>query len=136
MGYSMPMFFIQTLRTAFVAVLCAPMLALGAESADLETLFYTPSQRLDINRGRQGLGAAVNAATARLNGVVRRAGGKSTVWINDQPYAEGSTQAAPLKGVDAVVQGQRLRVGESIDKASGERTDVVAPGAVTVRSKP
>lgn len=132
----MPTFLIQPLRAVLVATLCFPMLALGATSADLETLFYTPAERIDISRSRQGLAGAANAASTRLNGVVRRAGGKSTVWINDQPYAEGSLDAAPIKGVDAIVQGRRLRVGESIDKTSGERTDVVAPGAVTVRSKP
>ena len=77
----MPTFLIQPLRAVLVATLCFPMLALGATSADLETLFYTPAERIDISRSRQGLAGAANAASTRLNGVVRRAGGKSTVWI-------------------------------------------------------
>jgi len=128
--------FTKPLRAMLTVALCAPMLTLASKPADLETLFYTPAQRQDISRSRQGLPGTDNAATTRLNGVVHRAGGKGTVWINDQAFAEGSPQTGQIKGVDAVVEGRRLRVGEAIDKASGARTDVVTPGAVTVRGKP
>ena len=55
-----------------------------------------------------------------------------TVWLNQQAHREGQAPAGPLRGVDALVDGQRLRVGERVDKTSGERTDVLAPGAVQV----
>lgn len=136
MGTTMQTYFTKLLFALLAGAVFAPTLALASTAADLETLFYTPAQRLDITRSRQGLAGVSDAAATRLNGVVRRADGKGTVWINGEPFAEGSPQAGQIKGVDAVVEGRRLRVGEAIDKASGERTDVVAPGAVTVRRKP
>ena len=140
MGYTMQTHFTRhftrPLRALLAAALCAPSLSFASTGTDLETLFYTPAQRQDISRGRQGLAGTNNATATRLNGVVRRAGGKGTIWINGEPFAEGSPQVGQIKGVDAVVEGRRLRVGEAIDKASGARTDVVTPGSVTVRSKP
>lgn len=130
----------RTHFTYLAILLCAVNPVRADVAPEIGTLFYTPAQRQDIGRARQGLSgtsglsdAADTAAAARLSGVVHRAGGKGTVWINDRPYAEGNSQGAKIKGVDAIVQGQRLRVGERIDKASGERTDLVAPGAITVR---
>jgi hypothetical protein len=35
-----------------------------------------------------------------------------------------------------VVDGRRMLVGESVDRISGARTDVVAPGAVRLQIKP
>lgn len=120
----------------WVAVLYVPGPTLAVSADDLETLLYTPAQRHDINRSRQGMAGASAATITRLSGVVRRAGGKGTMWINGQPYPEGSPQAGEIKGVDAVVEGRQLRVGQGIDKTTGARTDVVAPGAVTPRGKP
>ncbi len=67
-----------------------------------------------------------------LSGVVRRGNSKGTVWINGEALSEGSPRTPRIVGVDAVVQGRQLRVGESIDELSGVRRDVVVPGAVTV----
>jgi hypothetical protein len=97
----------------------------------LDTLLYTPAQRDDILRARQPQsGTSLLGSQQRLSGVVRRGNGKSTVWVNGKPLPEGAPKTPALKGIDAVLQGKRLRVGESIDPASGARTDLVAPGAV------
>lgn len=114
------------------AQLCTPSLALAIPQSALQTLFYTPAQRQEMSRARLGLTGTQEAASTRLDGVVLRAAGKSTVWLNQQAHREGQAPAGPLRGVDALVDGQRLRVGERVDKTSGERTDVLAPGAVQV----
>ena len=114
------------------AQLCTPSLALAIPQSALQTLFYTPAQRQEMSRARLGLTGAQEATSTRLDGVVLRAAGKSTVWLNQQAHREGQAPAGPLRGVDALVDGQRLRVGERVDKTSGERTDVLAPGAVQV----
>lgn len=116
---------------AWGLVLC---MAAPTAAQPLDTLFYTPAQRADILAARQPeAGTSVFGSAQRLTGVVRRSGGKSTVWVNDKALPEGAAKSPPLKGVDAVVDGQRLRVGESVDSLTGARSDVVAPGAVTVR---
>lgn len=119
-------------RCLLVFQLCAPTLALAIPVTELQTLFYTPAQRQEMSRARLGLTGTQEAASTRLDGVVLRAAGKGTVWLNQQAHREGQAPAGPLRGVDALVDGQRLRVGERVDKTSGERTDVLAPGAVQV----
>jgi hypothetical protein len=132
---TMPIYLGSYHGRVLAALLCVPTIALANPLADLQTLIYSPAQRQEITRGRMGLAGVQDEPTTRLNGVVHRAAGKGTVWINNQPYREGSAPAGPIRGVDALVEGRQLRVGESVDKASGERTDVLAPGAVRVRSK-
>ena len=118
-------------------------IATASPQPGLETLFYTPLERQKMFRVRTwqvvpGSGSDADADTsfAKLSGVVRRAAGKGTVWINGTPVPEGTSKAGKLRGVDAMVDGRQLRVGESIDKSSGVRSDVVQPGAVTVQKRP
>ena len=108
--------------------------ALESTGAELDTLFYSPAQRADIVGARQPQsGVSVFGTVQQLTGVVRRSGGKSTVWVNGKPMPEGAAKTPPVQGVDAVVDGKRLQVGESVDTLTGARGDVVTPGAVTVR---
>ena len=114
--------------------LVVPALALEPANSDLDTLFYTPAQRANIIGERQGqAGDSLFGTKQQLTGVVRRTNGNSTVWVNGKAQKEGNPKTPPLKGVDAVVEGKRLRVGESVDSLTGARADVVAPGAVTVK---
>lgn len=110
---------------------CVP--AIAADSVAIETLFYTPAERVTINRSRQAAGGqgAESASYFRLSGVVRRQNARGTAWVNGQPIREAPPPGLQIRGVDAVVDGRRLKVGESVDSVSGARTDVVAPGAVT-----
>lgn len=112
----------------------------AAPMGNLPTLFYTPLERQAISAGRLPAPAAGDmaepASTTQLNGIVRRAAGKGTVWINDKPVPEGTSPAGKIQALGAVVDGRRMRVGESVDLISGARTDVVAPGAVRLQNKP
>lgn len=104
--------------------------------AELGTLLYSPAERQALIRARTApVGATVPSLTAapqstRLSGVVSRGQGKSTAWINDAPVEQGQDAKSKILGTEVLVDGQRLRVGQSINALTGERADVVAPGAV------
>lgn len=133
-----------------MALACHAALAAGnttvntpaaAAPETLGTLLFTPAQREQIIRARQpqtqtGEQAVATTSVSHLQGVVRRDGGNSTVWINGKALPQGQAQTPTLQGVDALVAGRRLRVGEAIDTLSGVRSDVVVPGTVTVTKPP
>lgn len=105
----------------------------------LGTLLFSPQERAQIALERSpGAGSAQTAPASvlRYHGVVRRSDGKSTVWVNDKAQVEGDVAAPRLRGLDAVLAGHPLRVGESIQTTTGQRQDVTAPGALTVRRAP
>ncbi len=115
---------------------CAlPAGVLAGPVPGLDTLFYTPAERSNMTLRRIGQEGDAPVTTTRLTGVVRRAGGKGTIWINAKPIPEGSSSVGAIQGGGAVVDGRRLRVGEGIDTTTGARTDIVAPGAVTPGGK-
>jgi hypothetical protein len=120
--------------------LAVPAHAQTPPASGVQTLLYSPEQRAAITRQRHGAGTADTAKVAdsvlRLDGVVRRANRKGTAWVNGQAMPEQAAQSPRLTGQGAVVNGQALRVGESVDTTSGTRQDVVQPGAVKVRPAP
>ncbi len=121
--------------------------AMPARAAGLGRLFFTPEQRASLERQRghtlrEIRGAAVS--TLSLGGVVRRSGGKSTVWINGVAHREGgsairidlasqdySAAAIKVDGGNPI----RLRVGESVERATRERQDALAGGSIAVDGK-
>ena len=77
----------------------------------------------------------------RINGAVRRAGGNSTVWVNGAPLPESGPDGARVSPREAgagrviVPSGEGaqpfdLRVGQSIDRGSGEVRDVIGEGEI------
>ncbi len=119
-----------------------PPLAVAQEGI-LGTLLYTPAQRLAIGQARQGPRGTANTnalqsrpSSTQLNGVVARDRGKGTAFVNGEAVAQGASPTTLIRGTEAVIEGQRLRVGESFDNGTGAKTDVVAPGAVRRRLPP
>lgn len=118
---------------------------------DLGRLFYTPERRAQLDRQRQfniRQSQALEGDTLSLDGIVRRSSGKSTVWINQRAQHEneaertgvaisanagrpGQLRVAP--GEDAAVD---LRVGEAINRGTGERTDRLGGGRIVTPAKP
>lgn len=136
---------VQRVQRVFglVCALCVPAHAaqvLPEQVAPLGTLLYSPAERAGINRARLGLAAEAGSAAAVLrqvtvNGVVNRQGNKDTVWLNGQALPDGAT-LPPVKTLSATrsgakLDGQRVRVGETLDLDTKARTDLVLPGAVT-----
>ena len=101
---------------------------------------YTPAQRQAIDRARlvpvEGATASFRSSRTRLDGVVARVRGQGTAWVNGEPVAQGTNPLTRIQGTEAIVEGHRLRVGQSFDKSTGVKSDVVAPGAVRQGSQP
>ncbi len=123
-----------------VALLLGVLLPMsGAATADgaLGSLFYNPGQRQAIERARVSEEPVQDTLpeTVSLNGWVKRAEGKGTVWINGEPWAEGNQGFLPrppaITSRGIVLQGQTLQMGESLDLTSGVRSDSVPTGAVS-----
>jgi hypothetical protein len=129
-----------------VAGLLSPVVA-GAQQS-LGRLFFTPEQRevLDARRkaGIQERSAPLTISpTTRLDGVVVRSHGKSTIWLDGNPIPDGaSTEGLRVRrgsdptrvriGVGEQGRYATVRVGEQVDRASGEIKDPIAPGELKV----
>lgn len=123
----------------------------AADAPELGRLFFTPERRAALERQRAfnvQEAQTLQGSSMSLDGVVYRSGGKSTVWINRQaqtendssrtgvsavvsPGAPGSALLAP--GEDAPSQ---LKVGETINRATGERNTRLGGGKVVTPTAP
>jgi hypothetical protein len=128
--------FVLTELPAFAAT------PLGPPAGPVGRLFSTPAQRaeLDVKRNNGTLGMpdvppappveVVNTPPEPpppmvLNGVVRRSGGKSTVWINDEPQSGTALagSAASPAGVAGSPPALSLRTssGKPVQLKPGQR---------------
>jgi len=140
---------------ALVALVAALLGSAGARAQELGRLFFTPEQRAALDARRKARVPDKPAATpqvespiTRVNGAVQRSGGRSTVWVNGEPIPEGApanaAQAAPSPegpghvSLPAGESAQRydLRVGESLDRGSGEVRDLIGDGEIRVTKPP
>lgn len=111
------------------------------EKPALGTLFYSPDERTAIIAARKEQSGVVvqSGTTISVGGLVRRASGKGTAWINGQVVAEG--QAVPAAGVPVIeprrvlVDGHSVRVRETVDIETGSRSDALPLGALTVKKQ-
>lgn len=99
------------------------------------TLFYSATERRHIDQARSGDPTDAAPALVYVNGIVKRRGGLGSAWINGQPVAENQpvpaiNGAATISGAGIMVNGQPLRVGETLNLTTQQRSDVVAPGTV------
>jgi hypothetical protein len=108
-------------------------------NAPLGTLFYSPAERTTIVGDRQQAPEApARNSRMKVSGVVTREHGNSTAWVNGQVVHEGQP-APPASPVTMhrggiTLGGTPVRVGETLDLITRERGDIVAPGAVILRS--
>jgi hypothetical protein len=113
---------------------------LPVQESPLGTLLYSNAERVGINRARLGLATEAGSAPEVLrqvtvNGIVKRQSGKNTVWLNGQALPDGET-LPPIKTLIVTrngvkLNGQLVRVGETLDLDTKVRADLVLPGAVT-----
>jgi hypothetical protein len=136
------------------ALLVALLGSAGAGAQELGRLFFTPEQRAALDARRKARvpdkpAAAPQAESpiTRVNGAVQRGGGRSTVWVNGEAIPEGgppgSAQPSPRAAgagrvtLPAGEGAQRdLRVGESLDRGSGEVRDVIGEGEIRIGPPP
>lgn len=121
-------------------LLLLPAVASAQSSEErLGTLFFSPAERSAIVVARRvdQPGVVSYGTSVSVTGLVKRGGQKSTAWINGQTVTEG--QAVPAAGVPVIgaksvtIDGQPLRVRETLDLESGARADALPKGAVSVR---
>lgn len=137
-------------RAAALLLLCA-VLAPAAQAQELGRLFFTPEQRDALDARRKARlpdkpAALAPSPTTRVNGSVKRSLGKSTVWVDGSAVPEG-TQPEGLRirrsgdpsRVTVIVgeDGRRveLRVGETLDRATGEVKGVLGEGEVRIQRR-
>ena len=139
------------MRTAIrVFLVLAGMTALvparAADTQELGRLFFTPERRATLEHQRAfnvQEAQTLQGTTMSLDGVVYRSSGKATVWINHQAQNEGESART---GVNAVVSPKtpgsallapgeekpaQLKVGEAMNRATGERNTRLGGGIVT-----
>ena len=97
----------------------------------LGTLFYSGAERSAIVSQRLGAASAPPSRNVTVSGIVRRQNGPSTVWLNDEALS-----LKPYSSNEVLWEGQRVRVGQTLDTGTRRLTDVVPLGAVTRKSPP
>lgn len=136
-------------RSLLAAILLAT--AAGAAAAQgLGRLFFTPEQRAELDARRKArlpdkpAAALIESPSTTLDGYVKRSHGDSTVWLNGEPVPEGaetrrirvirSRSDRSRATIEVRDHGRRipLKVGESLDRGSGEVRDLIGGGRITV----
>jgi hypothetical protein len=118
---------------------------------DLGRLFFTPEQRAALDARRKArvpdrpTVTTTVSPTTRLDGYVKRQGGRSTVFVNGEAVLEGTADAPVVdperRGGRVPVTtgegGQRieLRPGETLDRDTGQVRDVLGEGGRATKGK-
>ena len=127
----------------------------AARAAELGRLFLTPEQRSALDARRKARlpdikpqAVTVESPTTRIDGFVTRSSGNSTVWVNGQAVGEGAEQeglrvrprrADPSRVTIEVGEGERkidVKVGQSLDRATGEVRDPLRGGEAAPYVRP
>ena len=135
-------------RLAPLALLLALLSAGPAAAQQLGRLFFSPEQRAALDARRAARlpdkpAAVAESPTTRVDGYVKRSSGKSTVWVDGEAMPDGlqleglrlqrgndPTRVTVTIGED----GRRIvvRVGETLDRATGAVKDVIGDGEVRI----
>ena len=134
------------LRPLAALLFVATFAPIPASSEELGRLFFTPERRQTLDRQRQfniqERKEIPEDPTLTINGVVTRSSGKRTVWINgvaqDEKDIGSGTAVTPNRANPGriVVQPEggpaaRARVGDTVNRNTGETADLLGGGAVT-----
>ena len=129
----------------------APVAHATETSVELGRLFFTPEQRREFDRQRdtqtENRPLAASDPTLTIDGVVTRSSGKRTVWINGAAHNDGAQPDGIAIGTSRQTPGRVVvrpsgapaipaKVGETVDRTTGETGGVLGKGALTTRSTP
>lgn len=125
---------------AVLAGLCVAAsfgVAAPATADELGRLFFTPSERQDLDRRRAGNVAdkpqAAVESLVTVNGQVTRSSGKTTTWINgvpqDDAYRGRDPTRVPVASGTARVP---VKVGQTLDRSRGAVTDPLGDGEIRI----
>jgi hypothetical protein len=125
------------MRALFIVACATAAVQAHAQTHALGRLFTTPEERHRLDVGR-GLAAAPPAPPppaeaapppppapppVTVNGVVRRSGGQSTVWVNQQDEARpisGSNQDPRVTVTLPSGAQVQIKPGQTVDMATGQ----------------
>jgi hypothetical protein len=134
----MPRLFLLVAALPLIAAAQAP----GHNPDALGRLFFTPTQRQDLDRRRQlniQEAVIVNESRFTLNGQVTRSTGKATTWLNGTPqhdaYRPGDPATVDVRPTENE-PSVPLKVGQTFDKARDVVTDGLAGGEIKVERRP
>jgi hypothetical protein len=111
------------------------------ERESVGRLFFTPSQRQELDRRRQlNIQEAIVVTEGRftLNGQVTRSSGKSTTWVNGAAQHDTYRPADPATVPVRTGENEPsvpLKVGQTLDKAREVVTDGLAGGGIKVERR-
>jgi hypothetical protein len=123
-----------------LGLLCAGSSAVHAQ--ELGRLFFTEAQRAARGARRRArvpdkpaAAPVVASPTTRLDGFVKRSRGPSTVWVNGEALQEDVRLGEGSARVPVGDSGTRveLKPGETLDRGTGEVTDVIGDGEIRIR---
>lgn len=128
-------------------LLAAGVTAAAEPAPPLGRLFLTPEWRAALERQRQlniQESRNLEGDAVRLDGVVVRSSGKSTVWINNRPQTENARDAGVLATPSrqrpdraSVATGMEppadLKVGATLNQATRETSGGLTGGEIRVR---
>lgn len=139
------------MRCVALAFALALLAAGNAQAQQLERLFFTPEQRDALDARRRARlpdkpSAVPASPTTRVDGYVKRSGGKSTLWLDGYAVRDGSQPEGltvrggtdPSRVSITVGEARRpveMRVGETLDRGSGEVKDVIGDGEIRIRRR-
>lgn len=115
----------------------------------LGRLFLTPEWRTTLERQRQlnpQQSRRIESEQLRLDGIVVRSSGRSTVWINGQPQTENSSETGIKAALSRRTPGHAilstgavpsvdLEVGVTLDQETGEKRGGLADGEIRIRRR-
>ncbi len=132
------------MKRRLLVLLCAALLAPAAAAEEaLGRLFFTPEKRAALERSRKlnlRQTQQIEGATMSLEGIVRRSDGSGTAWINGRPHNVSDPRHGVAIGLRPDAAGatvsigdeapSRLRVGETVNRGTREKSEAV--GSVSI----
>ncbi len=98
------------------------------------TVFYSPTERGALVAARSGIS---QSAIYTVNGIIQRGAGKSVVWVNgrtaNQIPQDEIIPSLVICRDHVTIEGNPIKVGESLDILSGQRILRLPEKAVQVK---
>lgn len=136
---------LEPMRLLIALTLILQCLAPPAASAEeLGRLFLTPQQRQDLDRRRATNRAEEESPQTKegpltVNGHIQRSGGKTTTWINGTPEYDSHSTRNPAQVTVTPNEGEpgvRIKIGQTLDRSTGEVLDNIENGEIRIGKPP
>lgn len=117
-----------------MAVLLPLVTPAAAESLQLGRLFTTPEHRaaLDQQRATSLQARSSEESSIHVSGLVKRSSGRNTVWLNGRLETGTPAVGADLSVTLPDAPGAGIRVGETLNRTTGETETPLQTGRIVV----